>query len=303
MQGKIIRGIAGFYYVHVPEIGILECKAKGIFRNRGEKPLVGDNVSVELLERNEMLGNIIEILERDNALIRPAVANVDQALVIFAASFPKPNFNLLDRFLLMMRTQGIATGICINKTDAAEQEAINKMVLDYQNSGARIYLTSTFRGDGLEELRQGLMNRTTVLAGPSGVGKSSVLNAIFPDAKMETGEISEKIKRGKHTTRHSELFSLGGNTYVMDTPGFTSLGLPDMEKEELREYYMEFEAYRDQCRFPGCVHINEPDCALKEAVEQGAVSKLRYENYKILFQELEDRQKSLLKKRGKRNFR
>lgn len=297
MQGKIIRGIAGFYYVHVPEIGVLECKAKGIFRNRGEKPLVGDNVSVELLERSEMLGNITAILERENALIRPAVANVDQALVIFAASFPKPNFNLLDRFLLMMNMQGITTGICFNKTDAAEQKEIKQMIWDYRNSGAEIYLTSTIQGDGLEELRQGLMNRTTVLAGPSGVGKSSVLNAIFPDAKMETGEISEKIKRGKHTTRHSELFSLGGNTYVMDTPGFTSLGLPDMEKEELREYYMEFEAYRDSCRFLGCVHINEPDCALKEAVEQGTVSKLRYENYKILFEELKD------KKRGKRNFR
>lgn len=297
MQGKIIRGIAGFYYVHVPEIGVLECKAKGIFRNRGEKPLVGDNVSVELLERSEMLGNITAILERENALIRPAVANVDQALVIFAASFPKPNFNLLDRFLLMMNMQGITTGICFNKTDTAEQNEIDQMIWDYRNSGAEIYLTSTIQGDGLEELRQGLMDRTTVLAGPSGVGKSSVLNAIFPDAKMETGEISEKIKRGKHTTRHSELFSLGGNTYVMDTPGFTSLGLPDMEKEELREYYTEFEEYRDSCRFLGCVHINEPDCALKEAVEQGVVSRLRYENYKILFEELKD------KKRGKRNFR
>lgn len=291
MRGKIIRGIAGFYYVHVPEMGILECKAKGIFRNRGEKPLVGDNVSVELLERDAMLGSITAILERENALIRPAVANVDQALVIFAASFPKPNFNLLDRFLLMMQVQGIPVGICFNKTDAAEQQEITQMLEDYRNSGAEIYLTSTVQGDGLEELRQGLMNRTTVLAGPSGVGKSSVLNAIFPDAKMETGEISEKIKRGKHTTRHSELFSLGGNTYVMDTPGFTSLGLPDMEKEELREYYTEFEAYRDRCRFLGCVHINEPDCALKEAVERGEVSRLRYENYKILFEELKDRQK------------
>lgn len=291
MQGKIIRGIAGFYYVHVPEIGILECKAKGIFRNRGEKPLVGDNVSVELLERSQMLGNISEILERENALLRPAVANVDQALVIFAVSFPKPNFNLLDRFLLMMQMQGITTGICFNKTDAVDQKEIDRMIRNYENSGASIYLTSTVQGDGLEELRQGLMNRTTVLAGPSGVGKSSVLNAIFPEAKMATGEISEKIKRGKHTTRHSELFSLGGNTYVMDTPGFTSLGLPEMEKEELRDYYREFEPYRNSCRFLGCMHIDEPDCALKEAVEQGKVSKLRYENYKILFQELKDRQK------------
>ncbi len=291
MQGKIIRGIAGFYYVHVQGSGILECKAKGIFRRRGEKPLVGDNVTVEFLDKDGMQGNITEILERDNALLRPAVANVDQAIVLFAASFPKPNFNLLDRFLVMMEKQGVPTGICFNKTDTADRKEMDRMVRDYEKSGAAIYLTSAYQGDGLEAFRDSLTNRTTVLAGPSGVGKSSVINAIFPDAQMETGEISEKIKRGKHTTRHSELFSLGGNTYIMDTPGFTSLSLPDMEKEELREYYAEFEGYRHQCRFQGCVHVDEPDCAVKEAVEQGAVSKLRYGNYKALFEELKAKKK------------
>ena len=291
MQGKIIRGVAGFYYVHVPELGVLECRAKGVFRNRKEKPLVGDNVAVELLDREKRLGNVEEILPRHNAVIRPAVANVDQAIVIFAVSYPRPNLNLLDRFLLMMKTQGISAGICFNKTDMAEEAEIQDMVQQYQRSGAVVYLTSTYREEGLEQLKESLWNRTTVLAGPSGVGKSSVINAVFPEAGMETGQISEKIKRGKHTTRHSELFSLGGNTYLMDTPGFTSLGLPDLEKENLREYYDEFEPYQEQCRFPGCVHVNEPDCAVKKAVEQGEISRLRYDHYKQFFEELSQRRR------------
>lgn len=291
MQGKIIRGVAGFYYVHVPELGVLECKAKGVFRNRKEKPLVGDNVAVELLDREKRLGNVEEILPRHNAVIRPAVANVDQAIVIFAASYPRPNLNLLDRFLLMMKVQGISAGICFNKTDMVEEAEIQDMVQQYQRSGAVVYLTSTYRKEGLEQLKESLWNRTTVLAGPSGVGKSSVINAVFPEAEMETGQISEKIKRGKHTTRHSELFSLGGNTYLMDTPGFTSLGLPDLEKENLREYYDEFEPYQEQCRFLGCVHVNEPDCAVKKAVEQGEISRLRYDHYKQFFEELSQRRR------------
>lgn len=291
MRGKIVRGIAGFYYVHVPGSGTVECKAKGIFRNRKEKPLVGDNVEIEMLDSAKLLGNIENILPRNNALIRPAVANVDQAVVIFAASYPKPNFNLLDRFLLMMGTQNVPTGICFNKLDMVQEAEIHKMVIQYQNSGAKIYLTSTYHNEGLEKLKTDLVGKTTVLAGPSGVGKSSVINAIFPEAGMETGEISEKIKRGKHTTRHSELFYLGGDTYVMDTPGFTSLGLPDMEKEELRNYYAEFEPYRDRCRFLGCVHVNEPDCVIKEAVSRGDISKQRYDNYKQFFEELDQKKR------------
>lgn len=291
MQGKIIRGIAGFYYVHVPGRGILECKAKGIFRNRREKPLVGDNVEVELLDEERQVGNVESILPRQNALIRPAVANVDQAIVIFAVSYPKPNLNLLDRFLLMMKTQGIPAGICFNKMDMVQEEEVQDMILQYRDSGVRVYRTSTYRQEGLDALQEDLLEKTTVLAGPSGTGKSSVINAIFPEAKMETGQISEKIKRGKHTTRHSELFSLGGNTYLMDTPGFTSLSLPDLEKEELRDYYEEFIPYRDACRFLGCVHVHEPDCAVKEALDQGKISRNRYDNYKQFFEELSQKKR------------
>lgn len=290
MQGKIIRGIAGFYYVNVPEFGTLECKAKGIFRNQKLKPLVGDNVELELLSEEEGTGTITEICPRKNQLVRPAVANVNQAVVIFAASFPKPNLNLLDRFWLMMEMQDIPTIVCFNKMDDAEKEETVQLAKHYEGC-SRVCLTSTVSGEGIEELRKCLLGRTTVFAGPSGVGKSSVMNALFPEANMETGEISAKIKRGKHTTRHSELFYLGQDTYVMDTPGFTSLALPDLEKEQIKEYYPEFADYRDKCRFLGCVHISEPDCSVKQALEAGEISSVRYENYKQFFEEISSKKK------------
>lgn len=286
MHGKIIRGIAGFYYVHVPKIGILECKAKGAFRNNKIKPLVGDNVDVEILDKEKMLGNISEILERKNSIIRPSVANVDQAVVIFAASFPKPNLNLLDRFLLMMQTQNVPTAICFNKSDDIAAEELEAYAAHYANTDCEVFCTSTVTGDGVKGFREHIIGKTTVLAGPSGVGKSSLMNVLFPEADMEIGAISEKIKRGKHTTRHSELFSLGDDTYVMDTPGFTSLRLPELEKEEIKDYYPEFDEYIGECRFQGCVHISEPDCAVKKAVEEKKISEIRYENYKKFYEEI-----------------
>lgn len=287
MQGKIIRGIGGFYYVYVPDISdILECKAKGIFRNQNIKPLVGDDVEVEILDTEKCIGSIIQILPRKNALIRPAAANVDQAVVVFALSYPRPNLNLLDRFLLMMKTQQVPTVICFNKCDDQQKKISEELLKHYEKSDSIVLQTSTVTGEGLEEFRRVLTGKTTVLAGPSGVGKSSVMNALFPEAQMETGAISEKIKRGKHTTRHTELFCIGTDTYIMDTPGFTSLRLPEMEKEELREYYPEFEAFRGECRFLGCVHISEPDCSVKKALARGEISRSRYENYKQFYEEI-----------------
>lgn len=291
MTGKIIRGLAGFYYVHVENVGILECKAKGIFRKKSMKPLVGDNVTVDLLDEDNMLGSITEILPRKNSLIRPEVANVDQAMVIFAATVPKPNFNLLDRFMLMMKDKEVPVIICINKTDTAPEEILDEIAMNYQNSGCSMLLTSTVTGDGMEELKKAITGKTTVFAGPSGVGKSSVMNKVFPEASMEIGEISEKIKRGKHTTRHSEIFSLGDSTYLVDTPGFTSLEIPDIEKEDLRYYYKEFEPYEGTCKFLSCVHLHEPSCGVKEALEQGAISKIRYQNYLQIYEEIGQRKR------------
>lgn len=291
MQGKIIRGIAGFYYVHTGKNGIYECKAKGIFRNQKVKPLVGDNVEITVLNEETKTGNIEKIFERKSELIRPAVSNIDQALVIFAAENPTPNLNLLDRFLVMMLQQEVKTIICFNKLDMVTKEKMEQLYSTYAKCGYEVLFTSALSPQGIDQIKERLRYKTTVLAGPSGVGKSSILNLIQPEAQMETGSISEKIKRGKHTTRHSELFYVEEETFLMDTPGFSSLYVADMEKEELKDYFVEFHQYEGGCRFQSCVHIYEPDCAVKKALSEGEISSLRYENYVIMYEELKEHKK------------
>lgn len=291
MQGKIVKGIAGFYYVHVATLGVFECKAKGIFRNQNIKPLVGDNVMIDIIDEKDKKGNIIDILERTNELIRPAVANIDQALIIFAAADPNPNLNLLDRFLILMLKQNVETIICFNKSDIVSEKEIELLQETYIKCGYHVIFTSTFNDNSMDDLQELLRNKTTVVAGPSGVGKSSIINILQPQANMETGEISEKIKRGKHTTRHSELFYVEENTFIMDTPGFSSLFIKDMEKEELKNFFVEFQKYEGECRFNGCVHINEPNCAVKQALADGKISKIRFDNYKELYEELKSQKK------------
>ncbi len=291
MQGKIIKGIAGFYYVHVAESGIYECKAKGSFRNQKVKPLVGDNVRLEVLNEEEKKGNIEEILPRKNQLIRPVVANVDQALVIFSAAKPRPNFNLLDRFLILMEYQQVPVVVCFNKQDLAAEEELAVLEQTYRSAGYEVHFTSAAREEGLGEIQALLKGKTSTVAGPSGVGKSSLINLLVPEAEMETGNISRKIERGKHTTRHSELFALEEGGFIFDTPGFSSIYLPDMEKEELGTYFPEFARYEPKCRFQGCAHIHEPGCGVKEALEAGEISPIRYENYKLLYEELKDKRR------------
>ena len=291
MQGKIIKGIAGFYYIYAEDHEIYECKAKGIFRKDNQKPLVGDNVEIEVLDIQEKEGSVTAILPRRNSLIRPAVANVDQAFVIFAMENPKPNFMLLDRFLIMMEKQDIPAVVCFNKKDLADSSELEFLYETYTGCGYRVILSSTFQGDGLDEIRQVLKGKTTVVAGPSGVGKSSITNALQEKVKMETGEISKKLKRGKHTTRHSQVIPVGEDTYLMDTPGFSSLYLTDMEEQELKDYFPEFRKYEGQCRFQGCRHIHEPGCAVKEALENHKISSLRYEDYLGLYEELKEKRR------------
>lgn len=289
--GKIIKGIAGFYYVHVSGKGTYECKAKGAFRSKKVKPLVGDNVLIDVISEEQMTGNIVEILPRHNELLRPAVANVDQALLVFAVKDPKPNLNLLDRFLMMMLKQEVPTIICFNKLDIASEKMQRDLQRIYGNCGCKIMFTSTYTEDGIHKVKELLRGKTTALAGPSGVGKSSLLNCLQPETKMETGAISEKIRRGKHTTRHSELIYVEEDTYVMDTPGFSSLFVDMFEREEVKDYFYEFREYDDYCRFQGCMHLSEPDCGVKEALAEGKISKERYESYQVIYEEVKNRKK------------
>ncbi len=286
MQGKIVKGISGFYYVYVVGTGIYECKAKGAFRNQKIKPLVGDDVEIQVVDEEKKKGNVEAILPRRTQLIRPAVSNIDMALVIFAAAKPDPNFNLLDRFLCMMEYQKIPVTICFNKCDLIDADQRRELTDIYEPAGYRILFTSVKTGENLEVLKKLLQGKTTTVAGPSGVGKSSLVNQLQDEIYMETGQISEKIERGKHTTRHSEIIPIGEDAYIMDTPGFSSMDVPGFEKEDLWICYPEFIPHEPYCKFQGCSHINEPNCGVKDALAEGGISRVRYDNYVLLYEEM-----------------
>ena len=291
MTGKIIKGIGGFYYVVCENDITYECKAKGVFRNRKIKPLVGDNVEIEILDEEKNLGNIEDILPRFNWLNRPAVANVDQTVIIFAVSAPAPNFNLLDRFLINMEQHEVPTVICFNKVDLEGFRQSEDICRSYTKSGYEVLFISAESGYGIDVLEAVIKGKTTVFAGPSGVGKSSTLNSLFPDANVQTGGLSEKIQRGKHTTRHSELMFVDDDTYIMDTPGFSSLYTEGIEAEDLKLYFPEIAAYTGTCKFNMCNHISEPGCLVKKAVSDGRISKMRYDDYVMIYNELQEKRK------------
>ena len=287
MIGKIVKGVAGDYTVAAGDDRRYICRAKGIFRKNKISPLIGDNVEFETLNDEE--GNIIKILERKNQLIRPACANVDQVMVVFAAASPEPNLNLLDRFLIMMQKQSVSAVLCFNKKDIAGNDRLESLAQNYEASGMRIVFTSIRNEEGIEEIKEILEGKTTILAGPSGVGKSSMMNLLAPFEIMEVGSLSERIGRGKQTTRHTELVEIGSDTYLCDSPGFSSLYLEDIDYRDLKGYYPEFYEFSKDCRFLTCNHINEPDCAVKAAVSKGLIGMSRYENYCLLFNELKSK--------------
>lgn len=282
MIGKVIKGIAGFYYVSVHGTQY-ECKAKGAFRKQSIKPLVGDNVCIEVVDEEKKIGNITQVLPRSSSLIRPAVANVDAVLLVASIAMPQPVPLMLDKYLISFMMQNVPVSILWNKMDLDVKDDLSKV---YEDAGFLTLRISTYNKEGMDALYAFLKGKTTVLAGASGVGKSSLTNLLAKNAGMETGDLSKKIDRGKHTTRHSELFMVNERSFLCDTPGFTFVRIEELEKEELKSFYPEFFPFEGKCRFHGCVHVHEPDCEVKNQVGE-TISAIRYENYVKMFKEIE----------------
>ena len=286
INGKIIKGIGGFYYVDT-EKGLYECRARGIFRKNKVTPLVGDRVSISVVDEENKKGVVEEIEKRDTELVRPPIANVDKALIVFAIKNPSPNLSLLDRFIVLAEKENLEIVIVFTKVDLdADGELLEELKSIYEVSGYKVIPVSNKLKLNIDKIKEELKENTVVFAGPSGVGKSSLLNEVDKNFELKTGEVSDKIKRGKHTTRHAELLKLECGGMVADTPGFSSLTLDDIDESELKEYFIEFDKH-DDCRFGSrCIHENEPSCAVKEAVENGEISKKRYESYIQLLNEI-----------------
>lgn len=288
-EGKIIKALAGFYYVLTDEKKVIQCRGRGVFRKKKVSPLVGDEVLFQA--DNDQEGYILEIKERKNELVRPPIANVDQAILIFSAVEPDFSTALLDRFLVLIEFNRIRPIICVSKMDLInekEKERILNYGRDYEKSGYHVLFTSSATEDGVEKLLPLLEGEISVFAGQSGVGKSSLLNVLKPDLKLETNDISTHLGRGKHTTRHVELIEIGAGL-VADTPGFSSLEFMELEIEDLNYCFPEIEKASESCKFRGCMHMQEPKCAVKAAVESGDIPEYRYEHYKQFLQEIKER--------------
>ena len=281
MNGIIIKGIGGFYYVKAANDCIYECKARGRFRKDGVTPIIGDNVEIEV---NGKKGSITQISERKNALVRPAVANIDTLVIIAAAASPEPNMTLLDKLTVSALSNGIEPVICVNKTDLADGDYVADA---YRQAGFKTFMISAENGEGVDALVPILKDKVTAFAGLSGVGKSTLLNRIT-GVDLKTGDVSEKIQRGRHTTRHVELFELADGGFVLDTPGFSSFELYGIKADELWEYFPEMADTAGECRFRGCSHISEPDCAVKAKLEAGEIAKSRYDSYVELYNTLKE---------------
>ena len=286
MEGKILKGIGGFYYVKTKD-GIVECKARGKFRHKELKPVVGDDVKITI-ENNK--GVIEDIHKRSSELIRPAVSNVTLAFVVFAVRNPDINFDLLNKFLVLCESNNIEAIVCLNKIDLVSKEEREEIKEKINNIGYEVLFINAKEGHGIDELKDKIEGNVTVLCGPSGAGKSTLINKLCNRDHMETGEISEKLKRGKHTTRHSELIEINDG-YIVDTPGFTTLEITFLDKDELKYSFPEFEEYNDLCKFRGCLHYKEPGCAVKKAVEDKKINKYRYDFYVKTLEEIMSRRK------------
>ncbi len=287
MKGLIIKGIGGFYYVKTAE-GVYQAKGRGIFKKDGITLAVGDYVDLEVLPDGDGVINSIE--ERKNHFIRPPIANVDCFIVVFAAAKPKPNFTVIDKFLIMAEQNGIDPILCINKSDLVSEDALKEIQSIYEPVYP-VITASGKTGMGIDQLLRHIEGRKVAFAGPSGVGKSTITNMIVPEANMETGTVSQKTARGRHTTRHVEIFEALGGGLVFDTPGFTSFDILEAEEDDLADYYPEIAAYKGQCKFDNCRHKSEPGCRVLEAVREGRIHKVRYESYIMNLEEIRRRKK------------
>ena len=287
IEGIIIKGVGGNYYVDIGN-KIVECRARGLFRLKNVKPLVGDKVLIRLTEEDEDAGYIEDILDRKSEIKRPAVANAQQLVIIFSVINPEPSFLLLDKLLIAARSNNLDPVICINKLDLAEEGQKEYILGIFKNTGYKIIFTSKYDESSLQGLKNILKDKLNVFSGPSGVGKSSLMNAIEPDFYLETGELSEKLKRGRHTTRHAEIFKLSFGGYAVDTPGFSSFELEGIDMYSLKNYYPEIVRYEEGCKFLDCLHYKEPDCGVKEALKDDLISEVRYNNYIKLLEQIKE---------------
>ncbi|AKO93884.1 ribosome small subunit-dependent GTPase A [Priestia filamentosa] len=287
-EGKIIKALSGFYYVLSGDETI-QCRGRGVFRKQKVTPLVGDEVTFQA--ENDKEGYVLGLEERKNSLVRPPIANVDQAILVFSAVEPTFSTTLLDRFLVLVESHDIEPIICITKLDLLLEEQkkeLDVFVSDYREIGYEVLLTSTLDENSVQMLLPYLKDKVTVVAGQSGVGKSSLLNVLDPSLSLKTDDISTSLGRGKHTTRHVELLSIGGG-FVADTPGFSSLEFTELEAEELPYCFPEMVQVSEGCKFRGCLHVKEPKCAVKEAVENGEIPSYRYDHYLSFLDEIKQR--------------
>lgn len=291
MQGKITKGVGGFYTVLTDDKKLITCGIKGIFRNKNITPAVGDDVVVQFKDNGYVIS---QISERKNMLIRPSVANVSQVMIVMACAKPEPNFLVLDKLTAICEDKNLKVIICFNKTDIADSAKIDKIRKIYKKTPYNIFFINA-KNKETGSIKDVLYNNTTVLAGPSGVGKSTLLNCISPDFYLNTGEISEKIGRGKHTTRHTELLILNESTYIADTPGFTNIDMSEIDIENLKYCFAEFAEFDGMCKYSSCMHDQEPDCRVKEAVKNDEISQNRYESYISIKNEISSNPRSYKK--------
>ena len=285
-RGRIVKGVGGLYTVAVGD-GLYTCMARGLFRKAKQTPLVGDITDIQVIDEDKREGYLHALCPRRNELVRPKAANVDLALIVFAAASPVMRHDLLDSFLFSCARQNTAAAICVNKTDLADVDAVDALTAEYTLAGYDVLHVSAEKSEGMDALRTLIQGKTTMFAGPSSVGKSSLINALHPEAQMETGELSRKLDRGKHTTRHTELMRLNADTFIMDSPGFSSLGVEDIGLEELQTLYPEFRRFAGQCFYGDCLHVSEPDCAVR-AVVGVQIGRERYARYTAFLEKIKD---------------